>query len=138
MKKNVKGFIGLFSALAAVVCTVIAFVPLAPISGTSVKLWGGTNVTLGICGIVLGIIAIIFSIMAIRHSDQKGPRKAGLIIGIIVTVFAAVAAIIGGIFGMIVDYANGKDTGIFSQMDDSQRKEIDDMLNQLRTQYPEK
>lgn len=133
--KNVKGFIGLFSALAALILICIAlFVPFNPIEGTNVSLHGGPNIAMSWIAAGLGVIAIIFGILAVKDRDKTGPRKAGIIIGAIAVVIAMISAGICSLFAMIADYANGKPNTIISQMSESERKSIDDMIDQLKSQ----
>lgn len=138
MKKNVKGFISLFSALAAFVCIIIAFIPTAPIAGTSLSLMGGMNLAFAGVGVLLGLVALITGIMSLRHHDQKGPRKAGMIIGIFAIIISLIACAVTAISKTFVDYANNEPGNALSQMDQSSRQAMDDALKQLRTQYPAK
>ena len=140
MKKNVKGFIALFAALAAVVCIIISFaVPMASIKGTSIKLWGNPNLYLGIVACVLAIVAIVFGFLSKKDADKKGPRKAGIIIGFIAVFVSFLAMAMGGLFGLIVEYANDPENStIAKSMSVEDRKNFDEMIEKFRTEYPEK
>ena len=140
MKKNVKGFIALFAALAAVVCIIISFaVPMASIKGTAIKLWGNPNLYLGIVACVLAIVAIVFGFLSKKDADKKGPRKAGIIIGFIAVFVSFLAMALGGLFGLIVEYANDPENStIAKSMSVEDRKSFDEMIEKLRAEYPEK
>ena len=139
MKKNVKGFIGLFAGIAAFVLIGIALFALTnPISGTTLALHGGFNVIIALVGAVLGIVAIVFGVMSRKDADKKGPRKAGVIVGVFAILIGLGAAAFCGIFGMVADYANNVPGNTISQsLDESQKKEFDKLVEQIRTQFPE-
>ena len=139
MKKNVKGFIGLFSGIAAFVLIIAALaVPTNPLNGTSLALHGSANTTMAMIAGVLGIAAIVFGIMSRKDADKTGPRKADVIVGVFAIIFALIAGGICSLSKTFVDYANGKlDTSVV-QMDDNQKKDLDKLVDQLRQQYPEK
>ena len=93
MKKNVKGFIGLFAGIASFVLTgVAASVLTNKIEGTKIALHGDINVTMALIAAALGLVAIVFGILSIKHKDQKGPRKAGIIVGVFAVIIALAAA----------------------------------------------
>lgn len=139
MKKNVKGFIGLFAAIGAIVLALAAlFFPTAHITGSSLSLPGSMNVTMALIAAGLGVLAIIFGILAVREPDKQGPRKAGIIIGVFAILIGLGAAAFCGIFGMVADYANNVPGNTISQsLDESQKKEFDKLVEQIRTQFPE-
>ncbi len=137
MKKNVKGFIGLFSGFAAFLLIGIAlFVPTTPIKGTSLALHGGFNIALALIAAVLGICAIVFGVMSRKDADKKGPRKAGVIIGIFAIIIALISSGICALFSTIADYANDVPGNALSQMDESSREQIDKVIEQLRQASP--
>ena len=138
MKKNIFGFAALFSGIAAFVCIILAFIPTTPISGSSLSLMGGTNLAFAGVGVVLGLAALITGIISTRKRDQKGPRKAGLIIGIFAIIISIIACGVTAVSKTLADYANNVPGNAISQADESSRKTIDDALNQLRSQYPAK
>ena len=140
MKKNVKGFIALFAALAAVVCIIISFaVPMASVKGTSFKLWGNGNLYLGIIACVLAIVAIVFGFLSKKDADKKGPRKAGIIIGFIAVFVSFLAMALGGLCGILVDYFNnGEKSAIYESLDKEQRDSFDKFYKELVDKYPEK
>ena len=126
MKKNVKGFIGLFAAIGAIVLALAALIfPTAHISGSSLSLPGSMNVTMALIAAGLGVLAIIFG-------------KAGIIVGVFAILIGLGAAAFCGIFGMVADYANNVPGNTISQsLDESQKKEFDKLVEQIRTQFPE-
>lgn len=137
MKKNVKGFIGLFAGLAAFVLIGIAlFVPTNPIIGTSLALHGGINIILAIVGAVLGIAAIVFGIMSRKDADKKGPRKAGVIVGVFAVIIALMSTGICALTRTVADYANNVPGNALSQVDEETRSNLDKAIEQLRQQYP--
>ena len=138
MKKNVPGFIALFSGIAAFVCIIIAFIPTTPNSGSSLSLMGGMNLAFAGVGVLLGLVALITGIISIRRRDQKGPRKAGMIIGIFAIIISLIACGVTAVSKAFVDYANNVPGNALSQMDDSSRKTLDDSLKELREKYPAK
>ena len=137
MKKNVKGFIGLFAGLAAFVLIGIAlFVPTNPISGTSLALHGSFNIIIALVGAVLGIIAIVFGIMSRKDADKTGPRKAGVIVGVFAVIIALMSTGICALTSTVADYANNVPGNAMSQMDKNDRANLDKAIEQLRQQYP--
>lgn len=140
MKKNVKGFIGLFSAIGAILLALAAlFFPTAHITGSSLSLPGSMNVTMAAIAAGLGVIAIIFGILAVREPDKQGPRKAGIIVGVFAILIGLGSAAFCGMFGMIADYANKVPGNALSQsLPEDQRQSFDKMIDELRTQFPEK
>lgn len=140
MKKNVKGFIGLFSAIGAILLALAAlFFPTAHITGSSLSLPGSMNVTMAAIAAGLGVIAIIFGILAVREPDKQGPRKAGIIVGVFAILIGLGSAAFCGMFGMIADYANNVPGNALSQsLPEDQRQSFDKLIDELRTQFPEK
>ena len=138
MQKNVKGFIGLFIGLAAFIVIIIAMVPFTPINGTSINFYGRINSTLALIGAGLGVVAIIFGALSVKDKDKTGPRKAGIIVGIFAVIIGLIFSGIAGLLSSFTDYANGVPGNALSQLDESQRKEIDKALEQLKTQNPQK
>ena len=140
MKKNVKGYIALFAGIAAIILICIAlFVCTNTISGTSIALHGQMNVTLALIAAGLGVVAIVFGIMSRKDKDKPGPRKAGVIIGVITVIVGLLSCVFCSLSSMLVDYANGNaDNSIFSEMDADTRQQIDDLIEQLRRDYPAK
>ncbi|MBQ2487066.1 MAG: hypothetical protein II517_01845 [Ruminococcus sp.] len=137
MKKNVNGFIGLFAGIAAFVLIGIALFALTnPISGTTLALHGGFNVIIALVGAVLGIVAIVFGVMSRKDADKKGPRKAGVIVGVFAIIIALMSAGVCTLTKTIADYANNVPGNALSQMDNGNRAEMDKMIEQLRLQYP--
>ena len=137
MKKNVKGFIGLFTGIAAFILILAAiFVPANPISGSALALHGSANVIMALVGGLLGIVAIVFGVMSRKDADKKGPRKAGVIIGVFAIIFALLASAVCSLTKEIADYANGKPNSVLSQMDETQRKDIDKTIDMIRQEYP--
>ena len=138
MKKNVKGFIGLFAGIGALVLTGAAlFIPTAQISGTSVFLYGNVNIALALGAAALSIVAIVFGILSHKNSDNLwGPRKAGTIVGVFAVLIALAASGVCALTSSFVDYANGKPGNAIAQMDEADRKPIDDALAQLRADRP--
>lgn len=138
MKKNVLGFIALFSGIAAFICIIIAFIPTTPIAGSSLSLYGGINVACAGGSIFLGLVALITGIISMRFRDKMGPRKAGMIIGIFAIIIGLISFVTTSISKVIVDYANKVPGNVISQMDDESRKTFDDSLKELIEKYPAK
>lgn len=138
MQKNVKGFIGLFIGLAAFIVIIIAMVPFTPINGTSINFYGRINSTLALIGAGLGVVAIIFGALSVKDKDKTGPRKAGIIVGIFAVIIGLIFSGVAGLLSVFTDYANGVPGNAISQLDESQRKDIDKALEQLKTQNPQK
>lgn len=136
MSKNVKGFIGLFTGLAAFILLIAAFlIPTAPIQGTVISLYGGANVIMALIAAALGITAIVFGIISIRDSDKKGPRKAGIIIGSFAIIISLLSSGIFALTGALTDYANGKKDTVFSQIDNKSRAELDKSIKELKEAF---
>lgn len=139
MKKNVKGFIGLFAGIAAFVLIGIAlFVTTNPISGTSVALHGGFNVIVALVGAVLGIVAIVFGVMSRKDTDKTGPRKAGIVVGVFAVIIALMSTGICALTSAIADYANNVPGNALSQVDKNQLADLDKAIEQFRQDYPAK
>lgn len=133
MKKNVKGFIGLFTGIAAFILIGIAlFVPTNPIRDTGIALHGGANVAMAFIAALLGIVAIVFGVMSRKGKDtQTGPRKAGVIIGIFAILIALGTAGICSLSQSLADYANGVPGNAISKMDSQTRQSIDKAISEL-------
>lgn len=136
--KNVKGFIGLFAGLTAFILIGIAlFVVTNAIPGSAIKLHSGWNVTLALIGGLLGVIAIVFGIMACRHKDRKGPRKAGIIIGVFAILISLSATGICALSQAFGDYANNVPGNALSEsMKPEQREDADKIIKAFQDQYP--
>ena len=133
MQKNVKGIIALCCALASFVLLVVAVnIATHKIEGTEVSLYGDINVTMAFVGAGLGVLAIIIGILSLKDRDKKGPRKAGIIVG----VFAIIASLLSaGAFALtneIVKYWNPNEK---STMIEDLVKDNADMKKQLDEQY---
>ena len=136
MKKNVKGFIGLFAGIASVILAVVALCVLTnPIAGTTLALHGSVNVIIAVIAAVLGLAGIVFGVMSLGNTKAKGPRKAGVIVGVCAFLIALSAAGICALTGAFADYANNVPGNAISQMDKDSRQEMDRMVKQLRTDY---
>ena len=131
--KNVKGYIGLFLGLASFVLSGIALgVMTNKIEGTSISLYSGFNSTIALIAALVGIAAIVFGIMSLKDKDKKGPRKAGIIVGIFAVIIGFSAMGICSCLSAVADYANGVPGNALSQVDESSRAQIDEALKQLR------
>lgn len=137
-EKNVKGIIGLVSGLLSLVLVLAAlFVPTTPINGTSMKFYGNLNLILCGCAVVLASVAIVFGVMSRKDADKKGPRKAGVIIGVIMILVSLIAAGIVYVMTMVTDYANnGHDSKIYQMVKDDPEtaKSLDEAVEKLRTE----
>lgn len=139
MQKNVKGFIGLFAGIASFILTIVSLCMLTnPIRDTSLALHGSINVTLALIAAGLGLVAIVFGAMSVRDKDKKGPRKAGIIIGVFAIIVALCSAGICSMTKMVVEYANGESNELVSKMSDAEReafdKQMDEFFQQLEKQ----
>lgn len=133
MKKNVKGFISLFTGIAAFIVVGIAlFVPTVPLMGTNILLYGSANVIIALAAALLGIAAMVFGIMSLSGKNtHKGPRKAGLIVGVCAILIAVGSAGFCGLVKTVCDYANGVPGNAISRMDDRTRRPVDEALKEL-------
>lgn len=129
--KNTKGFIALFSALAALVCLVVGVcIPLTKIIDT--PFWGYPNLILGIVALVLCLIAIVFAILSFKDKDKKGPRKAGLFLGIFFLLFTWIPMVIGWFGGAIDAYTKGNnDNFVATAMNDYNNNKKDNYLQNV-------
>ena len=133
MEKNIKGFIGLFAGLAAFGCLIASFIPLEQIQGSNgLKFYGDVNVRLAFIGFIAAIVAIVFGALSKKHIDKKGPRKAGIIIGIFAVIISLFAMGITGICSVITDYGNGKSTALVENMSQEERQQIDEFVARLK------
>ena len=80
----------------------------------------------------MGVLAIIIGILSLKDRDKKGPRKAGIIVG----VFAIIASLLSaGVFALtneIVKYWNPNEK---STMIEDLVKDNPDMKKQIDEQY---
>ncbi len=136
MKKNVKGFIGLFSGLAAFGCLIASFIPLEEIQGSNgIKFYGSINTRLAFIGFILAIVAIVFGALSKKYIDRKGPRKSGIVLGIFAVIISIFAMGITGVCSMVTDYANGKSTALVENVSPEERQQIDDLVAQLKNGF---
>ena len=140
MKKNVKGFIGLFAGLGALLFVILSICVLAePIKGSSKTFYGSMNVGFAVVAIFLSIAAIVFGILSIKGGkEKKGPRKSGIIVGAVMLFIAFIATIVIGMLALVSDYANNGEKSflyesILKDKPDSQKKldELDERVNDL-------
>lgn len=141
MKKNVKGFIGLFLALASILLIIIAYmVPMEKLTGFGIDgkltFYGNANCAFVWISVVCAVAAIVFGIMAVRHKDQKGPRKVGIILGIICVIVGLLSALVIGLLALVTEYINtdGK-TGVIAEVlenDSSQKENVDKIIRELQ------
>ncbi len=136
MKKNVKGFIGLFTGIAAFIAIFVSLFALTnPIKDWGFALHGGFNIAMAFVGVVLGIVAIVFGILSRKgRNTEKGPRKAGVIIGVFAVIIALLSAGLCSISKSVADYINHVPGNSIEQMDEASRKPIDDAIEQLEQQ----
>lgn len=136
MQKNVKGFIGLFSGLLSIVLVLVAvFVPLEPLKGLGVNWHGKVNVYIAVGAIVLAIVAIVFGILSRKDVDKKGPRKAGIIIGVIMVIISLIATGILAISYMMTDFINnGEESTLYQSAKDDpeQLKQLDEISQGIK------
>ena len=139
MKKNVKGFIGLFAGIAAIVLAAVAlFVPTYQIKGSSLSLHGDFNVYISLIGALLGLAAIIFGIISLKGKDKKGPRKSGIVIGVIAIIVSLIISGVCVLFREIVNYANDVPGNYISTADKETKEKVDKMIQEIRDKFPEK
>ena len=141
MKKNVKGFIGLFLALASILLIIIAYmVPMEKLTGFGIDgkitFYGNANCAFVWISVACAVAAIVFGIMAVRHKDQKGPRKVGIILGIICVIVGLLSALVIGLLALVTEYINtdGK-TGVIAEVlenDSSQKENVDKIIRVLQ------
>ena len=67
MKKNVKGYIGLFLGLASILAIIVSAIPMTKLTGFGIdgkiNFWGNTNLIIALLSIPLAIAAIVFGAM---------------------------------------------------------------------------
>ena len=114
MKKNVKGFISLFAALAAIVLIIVGCCRLGTIAGT--RFWVGTNSVFGWLALLCCLIAIVFAVLSFKDKDKKGPRKTGMIIAILCILPSFIPVELGAAGSAVDDYAKGQNNMISDEM----------------------
>ena len=129
MQKNVKGFIALFAALAAIILTVVGCMPMAKV--VDFPMWSGVNQVLGYTALALCLIAIVFAILSFRDKDKKGPRKTGMILGILCLLVVWVPMVLGWAGGLVTGYVNGDNNVIAQEMDKYEKGDKDSFISQM-------
>lgn len=129
MQKNVKGFIALFAALAAIILTVVGCMPMAKV--VDFPMWSGVNQVLGYIALALCLIAIVFAILSFRDKDKKGPRKTGMILGILCLLVVWVPMVLGWLGGLVTGYVNGDNNVIAQEMDKYEKGDKDSFISQM-------
>ena len=129
MQKNVKGFIALFAALAAIILTVVGCMPMAKV--VDFPMWSGVNQVLGYIALALCLIAIVFAILSFRDKDKKGPRKTGMILGILCLLVVWVPMVLGWLGGLVTGYVNGDNNVIAQEMDKYEKGDKDSHISQM-------
>lgn len=140
MKKNVKGFIGLFLGLGAIILIGVSiFLPTEQIDGSSLSLPGKTNAIIALIAFFVGIAAIVFGVTSRKDKDKTGPRKAGVIIGVIAIILALISSALCSLLHLFVNYANGKiDQEIIADMDQKSLDKLDKYIEDIRSEFPAK
>ena len=129
MQKNVKGFIALFAALAAIILTVVGCMPMAKV--VDFPMWSGVNQVLGYIALALCLVAIVFAILSFRDKDKKGPRKTGMILGILCLLVVWVPMVLGWAGGLVTGYVNGDNNVIAQEMDKYEKGDKDSFISQM-------
>lgn len=129
MQKNVKGFIALFAALAAIILTVVGCMPMAKV--VDFPMWSGVNQVLGYIALALCLAAIVFAILSFRDKDKKGPRKTGMILGILCLLVVWVPMVLGWAGGLVTGYVNGDNNVIAQEMDKYEKGDKDSFISQM-------
>ena len=129
MQKNVKGFIALFAALAAIILTVVGCMPMTKVA--DFPMWSGVNQVLGYIALALCLIAIVFAILSFRDKDKKGPRKTGMILGILCLLVVWVPMVLGWAGGLVTGYVNGDNNVIAQEMDKYEKGDKDSFISQM-------
>lgn len=137
MKKNVKGFISLFTGLGAVLFIILAFaVRATKIVGTNNTFYGFKNVGFACIAGLLALVALVFGILAIKGGrERKGPRKSGLILAIVMIVVSFCSFFLTAFFAAVSDYANhGEKSAVYDSIknDADAKKFFDDFVKELR------
>ncbi len=115
-------------------------VPMAKLTGFGidgkVSFYGNTNVTFIWISVLCAVAAIVFGVMSRKDKDKKGPRKAGIILGILCVIAGLLSALIIGMLTMITDYINsdGKSGLIAEELekDSSQKENVDKIIRELQ------
>ncbi|MBQ9460782.1 MAG: hypothetical protein IJU51_02530 [Clostridia bacterium] len=141
MKTNVKGVIGLITGLAALgLLGTAAFLHPEKLTGFGINgkmsFFGMTNIIMAWSGVAIAIAAIVFGVMANKKKDTKGPKKAGIVIGIIGVIIGLAVAGVVSLFSSITEFVNsdgksGMLAEAISNSPDSQ-KNIDDFVRALQ------
>ena len=129
MQKNVKGFIALFAALAAIILTVVGCMPMTKVAGF--PMWSGVSQILGYIALALCLVAIVFAILSFRDKDKKGPRKTGMILGILCLLVVWVPMVLGWAGGLVTGYVNGDNNVIAQEMDKYEKGDKDSFISQM-------
>lgn len=137
MQKNVKGYLGLTFGLLSVLFIILAFIPTNPLKGIAINLHGSINVIFGWVACGLAILAIVFGALSKRDADKKGPRKAGVIIGIFAVVISLLSVMVVSLSATLADYINEVPGNSISQsLSKSQLKELNESIEKLREAAP--
>ena len=137
---NVKGVVGLILSLVSLCCIGISWVPLVPLTGMGfdghLSFYGFLNMILLGVAFVCASAAVVFAAMSKKDADKRGPRKAGMIIGIIAIVITLLASLGIGTMSMITEYINSDgQSGVIAEAtktDENMKKQIDDAVAQLK------
>ncbi len=137
MKKNVKGFISLFTGIAAVIFIILAFaVRTAKIKGSDTVFYSFKNVGFAGLAFLFGVVALIFGILSIKGGREKmGPRKSGLILAIVMIIVSFFSFFVTAFFAAVTDYANrGEKSFVYESIknDADSKKFFDDFVKELR------
>lgn len=139
--KNVKGYIGLFLGLAAILLILVsAFVPMTSLTGFGMNgktnFFGNINIAIAWGGVILAIAAIVFGAMSKKDADKKGPRKPGVVIGIICLIIGLMCVAVISLFSTITEFINSNgQSGMIADIvkdNDDLRKQMDNVIKAIQ------
>lgn len=132
MEKNVKGIVGLISALLAFVLIIVAFVPMTPLKDINISFYGGINTAVALVAVLLSLVAIVAGAMSVKHKDKKGPRKAGIIVGVLTLIISLISWGMLSAATVLTDYVNGTNQELTNSMTQEEKESLDNLLEQLK------
>lgn len=135
-KKNIKGYIGLFLGLAALICFGASFfIHTEKLTGMGfdgrVSFYGIINLIMALTGTVLSVAAIVFGTLSKRDADKKGPRKPGVILGIIGIVLSLLVGSSVLLLSGITEYINSDGKSGFVASSVKNDKDLRDQMNKV-------
>ena len=135
-QKNTKALISLILAAGAVVCLVLACIPMQELrilgKGTGIMLSGGINVLFAFIAFPIAIAALVFGILAKRKAPDK-KATIGKVFGILCIIGSLFIGFCVSAISLLNDYANDPVNSTLGKSirDDESRKQLDDLVKQM-------